>query len=467
MLTNPAGNDAADTTDSAGIDAAYTDEGDDPAIADPAGINDASPVEGGDPTEPKSTAAEPQTGAELQTEAEPPTETERTASSTNTNGGPGANAPSESAADAERTTSGRSTDRSLAPTDRWGSVVEEPVEDRLAAEQRWRETVRIPSLEPDRTPEGSRASGSETRDEPGTPNSTSDPRGSTNELEAERRLRGTAEAEADRLREELASLRERLETLETTDEDDSSPAGNEAPTRDRTESIPPMRALSETDLFVRYATASGPTLDAAESDGADRAAVDDNLRLECHTGFDPTDVLIGDRPFAAFLEQRIEHRFADWVVRSLPFDISETGHRRGLERLYDAIPEIDRIDFGGVLDGEEGEPAFDVVFRSRMGEPLVVANCVDSREAVDENRVASLVTAANAARENEEELAGAMLVTTSFFDPGALETAAEATRSGLLGRNARESYVTISRRRGYHLCLIEMRDAFHVRMPEL
>jgi hypothetical protein len=179
-------------------------------------------------------------------------------------------------------------------------------------------------------------------------------------------------------------------------------------------------------------------------------------------------VLVEGRPFAAFLEDRIEHRFADWVVRSLPFDVRETGHERGLERLYDALPEIDRIDFGGAVDaGEEGERTFDVVFRSRMGEPLIVADCVDSREAVDEERVASLVTAATAAREAEEGLAAAMLVATSFFDPGALATAAEATRSGLLGRNARESYVTLSRRRGYHLCLVEMRDAFHVRVPEL
>lgn len=349
--------------------------------------------------------------------------------------------------------------------------MEDPVEDRLAAERRWRETARTASDESERVPDESTAE-SEMGTEPGiTRPVPADPR-SENGVETERRPSETSEVEADRLREEVASLRERLAALETTDGRGDSPTGNESTPRDRPESIAPTRALSRTDLFVRYATAGGPTLEAAHSGGADRAAVGENLQLERHTEFDPTNVLVDDRPFEAFLKGRIEHRFADWVIRSLPFDIRETGHRRGLERLYDAIPEIDRIEFDGIVDvgadADDGDdPSFDVVLRNRMGEALIVADCVDSREAVDEERVASLVTAATAAREAEEALAGAMLVTTSFFDPGALETAAEATRSGLLGRNARESYVTISRRSGYHLCLIEMRDAVHARVPEL
>ncbi|WP_336344230.1 DUF7527 domain-containing protein [Halalkalicoccus ordinarius] len=369
-------------------------------------------------------------------------------------------------------------DRTVA-VDRWGSVVNEPVEDRIAAERRWREAVRTAAPGPERVRDENTVVGPVTETEPGTPSVADDldeeaSREPANELEVERRLREAAEAEADRLQKEVLSLRERLETFETADEAESSPAGVESAEELPSESIAPTRALSGTDLFVRYATASGPTLGDAHSDGVDRAAVDGNLRLERHTGFDPTGVRVGDRPFETFLEERVEHRFADWLIRSLSFDVRETGHRKGLERLYDAIPEIDRIDFGGIVDvgedvgtGEGENPSFDVVFRNRMGEALIVADCVDSREAVGEEQVASLVTAATAAREAGETLAGAMLVTTSFFGPDALETAVEATRSGLLGRNARESYVTISRRSGYHLCLIEMRDAFHVRVPEL
>lgn len=348
--------------------------------------------------------------------------------------------------------------------------MEDPVEDHLAAERRWRETARTAPAESERVSDESAAE-PESGAEPGITRPVPADPGSEDGVETERRPPETSEVEADRLRREVASLRERLAALETTDGCDPSTENEPAP-RDRPESIPSMRALSGTDLFVRYATAGGPTLEAAHSGGADRAAVDENLRLERHTGFDPTNVLVDDRPFEAFLKGRIEHRFADWVVRSLAFEVRETGHRRGLERLYDAIPEIDRIEFDGVVDvgadADAGDdPSFDVVLRNRMGEALIVADCVDSRKAVDEERVASLVTAATTVRETEEALAGAMLVTTSFFDPGALETAAEATRSGLLGRSARESYVTISRRSGYHLCLIEMRDAVHVRVPEL
>ena len=61
-----------------------------------------------------------------------------------------------------------------------------------------------------------------------------------------------------------------------------------------------------------------------------------------------------------------------------------------------------------------------------------------------------------------------MMVTTSYFDPSALSTASEATRSGLFGGGSRESYVTISRRAGYHLSLVETHDgAFHLSVPEL
>lgn len=362
-------------------------------------------------------------------------------------------------------------DRSVDPVERWGSVVEEPVEERFAAERQWREAVRIPSPkpEPSSATTANAAPGSETgshspevaTDAPAPRASPDEPEVSVDEFETERRARETTEAEADRLREEVAALRDRLETLET--DDVTGPQ-----TEDRAESIPPSRALSGTDLFVRYTAADEPTLESAHSSGADRATVGGNLRLECHTGFDPSNVLVADRPLEEFLEGRIERRFADWLISALLFDLRETGHENGLEQLYDALPRIDRIDFGGAVDaGEEGDLTFDVVFRNRMGEPLIVADCVDTREPIGEKRVASLVRAANGTKGNMEKLAGAMLATTSFFDPGALETAAEATRSGLLGRTVRESYVTLSRRSGYHLCLIEMRDAFHVRVPEL
>jgi hypothetical protein len=377
------------------------------------------------------------------------------------------------------------------PIDRWGSVIDEPVEDRLAAERQWRETVRIPSIEPDGDDSTTDSADPATPDPPGSdagsgpgettgsgPEETSGSEPDTGtEAPVERRTLDGIEADVGRLREEVASLRERVDRIEESETDPPVPGDDHG----RAETLPPARALEATNLFVRYANAGEATLDAAHSAGADRESVVENLRLERHTGFDPGEVAVDGRPFEEFLEGRLEYRFADWLVGELLFDLGETGHEGGLAGLYDALPRIDRIEFDGTVDAgadedapaeetdtpAEDAPTFDVVFRDRLGDPLIVADCVDSREPVDDRRVASLVTAATEAKHASDGLAGAILTTTSFFDPGALGTAEEATGSGLLGGGSRESYVTVSRRTGYHLCLVEMRDAFHVRMPEL
>jgi hypothetical protein len=123
-----------------------------------------------------------------------------------------------------------------------------------------------------------------------------------------------------------------------------------------------------------------------------------------------------------------------------------------------------------VEDGQEKrtQESFDVVLRDRMGNPLVVANLNDSREAASESMMNTLVTAASNVGESNDSLAAACLVTSSFFAPEALETASEATSGGLLSRDKRESYVKLSRKRGYHLCLAEAREGkFHLAVPEL
>jgi len=59
-------------------------------------------------------------------------------------------------------------------------------------------------------------------------------------------------------------------------------------------------------------------------------------------------------------------------------------------------------------------------------------------------------------------------VTESFFEPAALETTGTATSGGLLSREKRASFVKLSRKRGFHLCLVESRSGgFHLNVPEL
>lgn len=400
-------------------------------------------------------------------------------------------------------------DEPTAPRDRWGSVIDDPVEDRIVAEQRWRETNRIPSIDPDRSTilDDGDTTATTTTAVGTTPETTAEPRDellsrTLDALDAEREAREATEETVDQLREEVTALETRLAS---TDENQPSPetsagsipetnagsvpgtnaesvpeANTESVPETNTESVPdrsldPRTALSGTHLFIRYESKGNATLETAHAGETDRETLGENLRLERHTEFDSANVAVEDETFESFLTDRLEYRFAEWLVNSLVFELAETGHAGSLGTLYDALPSIDRIEFQGMIEAEEQEEqgeeeprGFDVICRDRMGEVLFVINCVDRRVPTTEEAVASLVENATETKATAPDLAGAMMVTTSYFDPGALSTAAEATRSGLFAGGSRESYVTISRRTGYHLCLVEMHDgAFHVSVPEL
>jgi FtsZ-binding cell division protein ZapB len=277
--------------------------------------------------------------------------------------------------------------------------------------------------------------------------------------------RATVEAERDELREEREELRERTEELEARLEAGGSGATGET-------DLGPTEALSGTNLFVRYDSKGQPTLDDLGAD-TDPAAVNGNLRIEHHTQFDAGDATVDGEDFESFLESSAAYRFVSWAVQELPFEIRDTGHTDGLADLYGALPDVDRAELDGTVavDTEEGSTSrtFDVVLRDRMGDPLVVAELNAEREPVTGDEMDELVADATAVREGADELSAAMYVTASFFEPAALETAAEETGGGgFLSRSDRESFVKVGRKAGYHLCLVEDRnDAFHVTVPEL
>jgi hypothetical protein len=144
--------------------------------------------------------------------------------------------------------------------------------------------------------------------------------------------------------------------------------------------------------------------------------------------------------------------------------------------LYQALPDADRVELDGQvsivrMEGDEehrSTATFDVVLRDRMGNPLLVANLDDTRSAADQATMESLVETAEQVGQTSESLAAAFYVTSSFFEPDALETAADATGSGILSRDNRKSLVKLSRKRGFHLCLVEARSGtFHLAVPEL
>ncbi|MXR42033.1 hypothetical protein GRX01_11880 [Halobaculum sp. WSA2] len=417
--------------------------------------------------------------------------------------------------------------------------------DPFSAEEQWRETRSIPSLDPSRTAtpeaEGTQANGAteaaERRrrdrsahgsasragetgrgDRPGTVDSDArqsgdrgdggsarveGPADASEELAAAREALATARAERDRavegareareqlesnedeldrLREENARLSERVDELETElaeTREELAEARERASSGDGTDdgmpanAIPADRALAGTNLFVRYESKGGATLEKAHAGGASRSDVNDNLRLELHTDFDAADAAVEGRPFREFLTDTIEYGFVEWAVRELLYEIQSTGNESALRDLFDALPAVDRAELDGTVtvddaDGGATEHTFDVVLRDRMGNPLVVADVTEGRDATTESMLDGLVGDASAVADADDHLAAGFYVTASFFDPGALEAAADATGGGLLSRGKRKSFVKLSRKQGFHLCLVESRDGeFHVNVPEL
>ena len=290
--------------------------------------------------------------------------------------------------------------------------------------------------------------------------------------------------ERDQLADENAELRDELEALEAEISDleaeltdlEAELAAQRGPAADADTQLTPQQALEGTNLFVRYGSKGEATLDTAHEGEADAEAVNANLRIEHHTQFDADDAAVDGRPYADFLHDSIEFSFVEWFVRDLLYEIRDTGNASAMRDLYDAIPEADRAELNGSVslrydeDGNEqrDQTTFDVVVRDRMGNPLVVANLNDSRDPTTEEMMVDIQERASRVKRTSESLAGAVVVTASFFDPGALETASEATSGSFLSRDSKKSFVKLSRKSGYHLCLVESRGGeFHINVPEL
>jgi len=288
------------------------------------------------------------------------------------------------------------------------------------------------------------------------------------ELEAVREAKSEVEAERDRIASERDELRAAVERLEERVaeleseierlEDDGAAA---APT-DRT--LTPAEALAGTNLFVRYEDKTAGTLERAAQGRIDASTLRDNLRIDHHTEFETKGLAVDGQPFEAFLRGTTEHRFVEWLLTALTYEIRQTDTRAGLSKLYEAIERIDRIDLGGDVDvsaetrPEATSESFDVIFRDKMGDPLFVAALEEGRDPTTASAVEELIESASRVSETATTLAGAFFVSTSFFESAAMKAVVDATRGGLFSRSSRRSYVKLSRKSGFHLCLVEARD---------
>jgi hypothetical protein len=265
--------------------------------------------------------------------------------------------------------------------------------------------------------------------------------------------------ERDRLESRIEQLKERIDDLESS----SASAGGEY-------ELSPEEALSGTSLFVRYHTQSHSTLTDAYHGDAHPEDVNDNLTLEQHTTFDAENAVVNGVPYEDFLTDSAEYAVVSWIVRDLLYDIYEAEYEDDLADIYDYIPDIDRAALRADNTTDDGTSVFfDVVCFDQRGDPLLVVRIHDSRDPTTAQEAESLLDEASAAAD-QWPLTAALLVTTSYFDASALDTAADATTGGggLFSSSSRASYVRLSRKHGFHLCLVEARQQqFHVAVPKL
>ncbi len=283
----------------------------------------------------------------------------------------------------------------------------------------------------------------------------------------EARLEAIEREGEEELVAENRALRETVDRLEARIEELEGGRGCEG-ARAPGDNVAPDEAIAGTNLFVRYASKGEPTL--ANLDSADSDAVRSNLRLDYHTEFEDEGTRVEGRPFEDFLESTIEYRFVDWLVGTLPVEIRDAGSEEALADLSEAIPRIDRAAFDATLDLDGGETvAFDIVAFDRHGTPLVTAMVHDAREPATREVVAGIEEATSQATSTYPGIAAAMVVAASYFDPEALEVVDGVTGGGgFLRRSPKRSYVTLSRNRGYHLCLVEARrESLYLSTPDL
>jgi len=302
------------------------------------------------------------------------------------------------------------------------------------------------------------------------------------ELDAARAAKAEVEAERDRiaserdeLSEEVERLRDRVASLESEIERLEAGADSDEAPPERT--LAPDEARSGTNMFVRYEDSAGATLERAAQGRVSETELRDNLRLDYHTAFEAEGARVDGQSFEAFLRGTPEYRFAEWLLTAVTYEIRRTDTRADLSKLYEAIEAVDRIDLDGEVDVTVEDAAdettttsvtFDVVFRDKMGDPLFAAAFDDSRDPTRASAIESPLTDARSVSDAVPAFAATFVVTTSFFDADAMEVAVGATRGGLFSRSSRKSYVKLSRKSGFHLCLVEARDEdFFLTVPDL
>lgn len=383
---------------------------------------------------------------------------------------------------AQTATGGSATTVTEPPTDQPAD------EDVFNDEAEWRNAKSIPSLDPsnDHDQEKRQSTAQQSSSTAGGQQSASGSELSRKQLQSRLRRAEKIMQKAEQQHETLLKERdEALEELDTVRTQLSEAEAEVERLRDQLESsgsqqstaTQPMSvadALEGTNLLVRYASKGDSTLEDAASGDATQEEVKSNLRIEPHTTFASNEVTVDGTPFESFLDGRIELAFVRWLTEEFLFDIQQTGNQTELKGLYETIPTINRAELRGSValetddEDESIETTFDLVVRDKRDEPLFIANFNESKQPVGSGMIDSLVRDGSEIIQQNDSFAGAFAVTTSYYKGEALDAAADATGGSLLSASRGKSFVYISRKQGFHLCLVEkLGDTFDLHVPEL
>ncbi|ATW89709.1 hypothetical protein halTADL_3006 [Halohasta litchfieldiae] len=497
------GSDDPSTADS---DVSAEESEDDESTEDDA-VSDTDTVDSVTPT-PKTTGSETETTASDRPTASngstAGSESANAPSTPETNGDRGVSRPSPTAGSSTTASESSAPESSTASTEASTATTEstdpKTDEDVFSNEAEWRNAKTIPSLDPSSDPEqGGTQSTQRSASQTARRKSKSKSEGQLSRKQLQKRLkraeqvmqkaeeqheklvteRDSAQAERDKARKELETVRTKLseaeaeiDRLESQLESDTTVDVGGMSTG--SQSMSTSEALEGTNLLVRYASKGDATLEDAISGEASQDEVMTNLRIEPHTTFESEGVSVDGTPFETFLEGRIELAFVRWLVEEFLFDIQQTGNQTDLARIYEAIPTINRAELRGSISlgtDEEDDPVeatFDLVVRDKRDQPVFVADFNESKQPVGGGMVNTLVRDGSEIIQREESFAGAFAVTTSYYKGEALDAAADATGGGLLSASRGKSFVYISRKQGFHLCLVEkLGDTFDLHVPEL
>ena len=411
-----------------------------------------------------------------------------------------AGSPTESTANGERTGNPAHDGHSSTASTNTGSPTSSSVDQQSKSvfndEAEWRDSKTIPSLDPRSDSEESTQhsqSRSHSKQQRSSQQNTPSRRQLQKRLKRAEKVmqkaeaqheklveeRDTAQAERDAARQELDTVRTKLsaaeseiERLESQLESGSTDTASTVTAGGQTLSTD--EALAGTNLLVRYASKGDGTLEDAISGDASQEDIMGNLRIEPHTTFDREELSVDGQPFETFLEGRIELAFVRWLAEEFLFDIQQTGNTSHLKGIYETLPAINRAELQGTVslgtdeDGEDMTTTFDLVVRDKRDRPLFVADFNESKQPVGSGMVDSLVRHGSEIIQRNDSFAASFAVTTSYYEGAALDAAADATGGGLLSASRGKSFVYISRKQGFHLCLVErLGDTFDLHVPEL